>query len=78
MGRGRSSHMEINRVSFGKDRFHQQSEMIAWCESHSKNGGWRAMSADSEAEWAVDSMFGATHFFFRNPKDLVLFSLRWT
>jgi len=70
--------MEITRVSFGKDRYHQQSEMIAWCESRFKNGGWRAMTADSKAEWAVDSMFGNTHFFFRNPKDLVIFSLRWT
>lgn len=67
----------IRRVSFSKDRYHQQVEMINWCEQHCGEGGWSAFSRNENARWSVDGMFGHTHFFFKEEKDLVLFTMRW-
>jgi len=67
----------IRRISFGQDRFHQQEEMISWCKRHCGDGGWQAITKSDKARWSVDSMFGHTHFFFKEEKDLVLFSMKW-
>lgn len=70
--------MELIRFSFGKDRFHEQTAMLKWCEDNLGQGGYYAFSRDPEnAKWSIDSMFGNTHFFFRDSKDAVLFSLTW-
>jgi hypothetical protein len=70
--------MELIRLSFGKDRFHEQRDMLSWCEKNLGLGGYYAFTKDPEnARWAIESMFGNTHFFFRNPKDAVLFGLIW-
>lgn len=70
--------MELIRFSFGKDRFHEQMDMIKWCEKKLGSGGYYAFTKDPEnAKWSIDSMFGNTHFFFKNPKDAVLFGLTW-
>lgn len=70
--------MELIRLSFGKDRFHQQREMFDWCETHLGAGGYFAFTRDPEnARWSAESMFGSTHFFFKEEKDAVLFGLIW-
>jgi hypothetical protein len=70
--------MELIRFSFSKDRFHQQREMIDWCETKLGPGGYYAFTRDPEnAKWSIDSMFGHTHFFFIDPKDALMFSLTW-
>lgn len=78
MGSGGTSNMELIRISFCKDRYHQQREMQAWCEKHLGDGGYYAFTQRPRtARWAIESMFGATHFFFRDSKDAVLFGLTW-
>jgi len=70
--------MELIRFSFGKDRFHEQRAMLTWCETKLGPGGYYAFTKDPEnAKWSIDSMFGHTHFFFRDPKDALMCSLIW-
>jgi len=70
--------MELTRISFGKRQFHLQRDMYDWCETHLGEGGYYAFTKNPEsARWSIDSMFGNTHFFFRDPKDAVLFGLTW-
>jgi hypothetical protein len=52
--------------------------MIGWCEKNLGLGGYYAFTKDPKnAKWSIDSMFGNSHFFFRDPKDALLFSLTW-
>jgi hypothetical protein len=70
--------MELIRISFGKDRYHEYLDMIAWCEKHCGEGGYYEFSKNPDtANWSINSMFGNTHFFFRNTEDALLFALRW-
>ncbi len=70
--------MELIRISFGKDRFHEQEYMLSWCEKNLGLGGYYAFTKDpKKARWSIESMFGNTHFFFRDPKDATLFGLVW-
>lgn len=70
--------MELIRISFGKDRYHEHLEMISWCEKNLGKGGYYSFTKNPEtAKWAIESMFGNTHFFFRDSKDAVLFGLTW-
>ena len=78
MGSRGSPNMELIRFSFGKDRYHEQRDMQSWCESQFGDGGYYAFTKNPEtARWSIDSMFGNTHFFFRNTEDALLFALRW-
>jgi hypothetical protein len=67
----------IRRISFGKDRFHEQDAMIEWCKQHCGEGGYHAFTKREDARWSVDRMFGHAHFFFKEEKDVVLFSMKW-
>lgn len=76
-GRG-TQNMELIRISFDKDRYHQQQDMYIWCEENLGPGGYYGFTRNpTEAKWSIESMFGNTHFFFLHPKDAVLFSLIW-
>ena len=78
MGSGGTPDMELIRFSFGKDRYHQQLDMIEWCEKNIGTGGYYSFTRNPEtAKWAIESMFGNTHFFFSDPKAALLFSLTW-
>jgi hypothetical protein len=70
--------MELIRISFGKDHYHLQREMVDWCEKNLGTGGYYSFTRNPKtAKWAIESMFGSTHFFFRDSKDAVLFGLTW-
>lgn len=70
--------MELIRISFDKDRYHEHLEMISWCEKNLGEGGYYSFTKNPEtAKWAIESMFGSTHFFFKDSKDAVLFGLTW-
>ncbi len=51
--------------------------MIAWCENHCGDGGYHAFTRNEDARWSVETMFGNTHFFFKEEKDVILFSMKW-
>lgn len=67
----------ITKVTFGKDRFHQQEEMIRWCKQNIGDGGWSQSLTQESKKWRVDSMFGNTDFWFKEEKDYLLFCLKW-
>jgi hypothetical protein len=67
----------ITKVSFGKDRYHQQEDMIRWCKTTLGKGGWGQSLVLGDNRWRVDSMFGSTHFWFKEERDYLLFTLRW-
>jgi hypothetical protein len=69
-------------VSFGKDRYHQHTEMQNWCSSHFGPGNWISERIVKDWEgmqvtWTIHSMFGNTTFCFKDPKDLMHFIFRW-
>lgn len=68
------------KIDFGKDRFHQQNEMIDWCRTYIGSGKWyegEVINWQEIGDWSVDSMFGNTHFLFRCDADATFFKLRW-
>lgn len=67
----------ITKVSFGKDRYHQQEDMIRWCKTTLGKGGWGQSLVLGDNRWRVDCMFGNTHFWFKEERDYLLFTLRW-
>ncbi len=78
MDSGETQNLElIRRISFGKERYHEYLDMIAWCEKHCGDGGYHAFTRNNDARWSVETMFGNTHFFFKEEKDVVLFSMKW-
>jgi hypothetical protein len=71
--------MDMITVQFGKDRYHQQNEMISWCHANVGQGGWRIPnSAHIGDHWGVESCFGNTMFHFLDEKYATLFTLRWS
>lgn len=68
---------EIIEIEFGKDRFHLQDEMIKWCRTNLGEGGWGSYNKAGIKQWSVESMFGSTFFYFRNPHDAMMFKLVW-
>ena len=67
----------ITKVSVGKDRYHEQEEMISWCRKNLGKGGWNQSLVLGDNRWRVDSMFGETQFWFKQERDYLLFCLKW-
>lgn len=63
-------------ISLGRDRYHQQEEMIAWCEEHIGIGAWWS-GRPTGMDWSIECVFGRTTFWFKHDSDAVLFSLKW-
>ena len=68
------------QVIFGKDRYHQQSEMQEWCEKNVGPGSWSYNRdiENPEDTWCINSMFGTTFFTFRHEQDATAFKLVWS
>lgn len=70
-------------ITFGKDRYHQHTEMQNWCSSHFGPGNWISERIVKDWEgmqvtWTIHSMFGNTTFCFKDPRHLMHFILRWS
>lgn len=70
-------------IRFSKDRYHEQNDMIEWCHNNIGPGCWTygtplTWKGMGDNLWVVNSIFGSTTFAFKNAKDLVLFTLRWS
>jgi hypothetical protein len=71
-----------NKITFDKDRYHQNPEMEQWCHANIGNGGWTYATPNTWEGmggkiWGMHSMFGHTTFVFKDPKHLTLFLLKW-
>ena len=66
-------------ITFGKDRYHQQEEMIAWCREHIGIGSWwnGLPAMPCGMVWSIQCVFGQTTFWFKNERDGSLFALKW-
>lgn len=72
----------MNEITFGKDRYHQNSEMEYWCKNNIGPGGWtwgtpKTWEGMDDKIWVIYSMFGNTTFAFKHERDLAFFQLRW-
>jgi hypothetical protein len=69
-------------ITFEKDRYHEQNDMIEWCRLQFGPGLWssRPYPDDwtSTANWTIHSMFGRTTFAFRTREAYNWFVLRWS
>ena len=71
-------------ITFGKDRYHQQHEITAWCKEYVGHGGWTLESyktwnwTTNGKVWAMYGMFGNITYAFKEPKHLTLFMLKWS
>lgn len=65
-------------VTFGRDLYHLQDEMIAWCREQIGVGTWWVLpQPPANMDWCVECTFGRTTFWFKRESDAVLFSLKW-
>jgi hypothetical protein len=67
-------------ITFDRDRYHQQEEMISWCNAHIGLGTWWTGLTElpTSMSWALDCLHGRTTFWFDNDSDALLFALRWS
>jgi hypothetical protein len=71
----------MNTITFGKDRYHEHTEMERWCHEHIGKGGWSCFDNWEGLDgkiWLMYSMFGNTTFAFKENKHYTLFVLRWS
>ena len=73
------------QIIFGKDRFHQITEIEQWCTDNIGKGGWAFGGNIREDEswsddyaWGIDSIFGNTTFTFKHYDHYILFALKWS
>lgn len=66
----------MNEITFGKDRYHLNNQMEAWCKECIGDGGWGYDT--SNKIWIMHTMFGNTTFAFKEAKHLTMFMLRWS
>jgi hypothetical protein len=64
-----------HQIQFGKDSYHEAGQMRQWCRENLEAGGWQH---SDEGLWIIEQMFGTTFFYFKESRDAVLFSLRWS
>jgi hypothetical protein len=69
----------IIKITLNKDRYHEQEAIVKWCQKHLGPGGWNtSLVLNNRGEqWRVDSIFGSTHFWFKQERDYLLFALKW-
>ncbi len=75
MDSGNTQNLELTRISFDRDHYHLQNDMADWCREQFGPGHWNRTLGDNR--WSIESMFGHTHFHFRDSKDAMLFALKW-
>jgi hypothetical protein len=71
-----------NYIVFGKDKYHLQGEMQAWCDQNVGQGLWIGEQYPKDwtdmPDWTIHSMFGNTTFAFKDARNYTLFTLRWS
>ena len=79
MGSGSTQDLVVTKVTLGKERYHQQEEIVRWCKQNLGPGGWnRSLVLNATGDlWRVDSMFGSTMFWFKDERHYLLFCLKW-
>ena len=67
-------------ISFGRDRYHLQDEMVAWCRENIGVGAWwnSLPALPVGQDWSIQYIFGRTTFWFKRESDATLFALRWS
>jgi len=68
------------RVDLDRSYYSKQSEMYSWCLANfgsSVSGQTIQQLTDPQYRWAYTTVFGYTHFEFRDDEDYILFVLRW-
>jgi hypothetical protein len=73
----------MSYITFGKERYHEHGRMEYWCSKHFGPGNWISEPVvkdwnGMQVNWTIHSMFGNTTFSFKDPKDCVMFILRWS
>ena len=69
-------------ITFGKERYHQHTEMEQWCRDRIGMGGWsystpKTWEGMDDKIWVMHSMFGNTTYAFKEARHLTMFILRW-
>jgi hypothetical protein len=64
----------MTEVEFSKQQYHLIEEMNRWLRANVGDGGWRPML---DARWHIESAFGNSKYVFKDPRDAMLFALRW-
>ena len=71
-----SQNLELIRVSFDREYYHLYNNMVDWCYQEFGPGNWNHKIGATH-KWSVESLFGFSHFYFRDPRDAILFGLKW-
>ena len=63
--------------TFGKDKYHLQDEIRAWCRENFGQADYLGVSDHEHRTWYWDTRFGNTHYFFKQEHEASMFALRW-
>jgi hypothetical protein len=71
-----------NYITLSKRRYHEHRDMVDWCSEHIGPGGWswdtpKTWEDMGNKIWVVFGVFGNITFFFKDPKHLTYFILKW-
>lgn len=66
-----------NKITFGKDKYHLNKEMMEWCLNFIGVCNIGSLAADINPAWDMTTAFGNSTYYFKHEHDLILFSLRW-
>lgn len=65
----------MTEVEFNRDKYHLIGEMCEWLRANIGPGGY---SPILDARWHIESAFGHSKYTFEDPRDAMMFALRWT
>ena len=74
-GCGVCNEMAMNEVKFSRDKYHLIEQMNAWLQENVGPGGWAPIL---DARWHIESAFGHSKYTFKDPRDAMMFALRWS
>jgi hypothetical protein len=68
----------MTEVKFGREYYHLLADMERWCTQHIGKGMWGDLNRMPECVWSISSVLGGSKFYFRDPKNATMFTLKWS
>lgn len=77
----------MTEITLNSGYLSRQWEIFEWCERRFGPGIWASIDCSNRntegyfrwagTTWIMDSIFGNTHVYFKNPEDATMFQLKW-
>lgn len=71
----------MTQIKLDRNHYHKTHEIEDWLRKNIGRGTWYAGELDHlnlNMKWTISQMFGYTTITFRDDKDAIMFTLKWT